>query len=105
MRGTSLTAAGPDDSFTVRCSDRAWTVLTENHLLHNSWTKPRGLDSRNDPQLPEPNQRRARRRRLDDTAEQPARCWRDHQQRSYELLRTGADRWPRRATRREQDLR
>ena len=43
MRATSLTAAGPDRSFTLRWSDQAEIALSENHLLHNSWTNSRGL--------------------------------------------------------------
>src|SRR4051794_14152292 len=44
MRATSLTAAGPDQAFTLRSADPAWSALTESQLLHNSWTKPRGSD-------------------------------------------------------------
>ena len=42
MRATSLTAAGPDQTFTLRFADPAWNTLTETQSLHNSWTKPRG---------------------------------------------------------------
>ena len=42
MRPTSLKATGPDQAFTLRFADPAWIALTENQLLHNSWTKPRG---------------------------------------------------------------